>query len=333
MARPLRVHYPHAYYHVTCRGNEGRNIFRDDRDRSAFLEKLQSSLAIYGVRLHCYVLMGNHFHLLAETPKANLSQFMRHFNISYTGYFNRRHRRIGHLYQGRFKAILVEADSYLLELSRYVHLNPIRIGAMKSKHAVERLKYLDRYAWSSLQGYLRHGMRKHWVNYDDVLSYVGGARWRYAQFVEEGLHGGYSTPWDNLEGQVILGEEGFWERVKGKWIKNEGALQDKERPSLKALEKSGPEEVLRKAARYFQIEVQDLTKKRSGYRDQRALVMEMMYRYCGIKQREVGSELGGMDYTQVSHERGRIRARMERDSKVKKWTRDIEALLISKTKI
>jgi chromosomal replication initiation ATPase DnaA len=132
---------------------------------------------------------------------------------------------------------------------------------------------------------------------------------------------------------VILGEEGFWERVKGKWMKNEGALQDKERPSLKALEKRGPEDVLRKAARYFQIEVQDLTKKRSGYRDQRALVMEMMYRYCGIKQRDVGRELGGMDYTQVSHERGRIRERMERDSKVKKWTRDIEALLISKTKI
>src|SRR5215472_262145 len=126
MARALRILFADAHYHVTCRGNERKAIFRDDTDRSVFLDKLQTSLQIYGVRLHAYVMMNNHFHLMVETPKGNLSEFMRHFNISYTAAFNRRHHRVGHLYQGRYKAILIDKDSYLLELSRYVHVNPVR---------------------------------------------------------------------------------------------------------------------------------------------------------------------------------------------------------------
>ena len=127
MARPLRISYPNAFYHVTCRGNDRRAIFRDDHDRGRFLERLQSAVEIFGVRVHAYVLRSNHFHLIVQTPRANLSEFMRQFNISYTGDYNRYHRRVGHLYQGRFKAMVVDKDSYLLELSRYVHLNPIRI--------------------------------------------------------------------------------------------------------------------------------------------------------------------------------------------------------------
>ncbi len=169
--------------------------------------------------------------------------------------------------------------------------------------------------------------------YDQVLSYVGGLRRRYGQFVEGGLRQGYATPWEDLKGQVILGEEGFWERVKGKWLRSEGALRDKERPSLNVLEKIGPEEVLRKVAGYFQLKPQEITKKRSGYRDQRGLVMEMMYRFCGLKQREIGRELGGIDYSQVSHERGRIREKMEGDSRVERWNKEVESLLISKAKI
>jgi REP element-mobilizing transposase RayT len=124
MARPLRIQYPDAVYHVTCRGNEKQSIFRDDSDRGRFLQLLNQSVNIYTVKLHSYVLMNNHFHLLVETPLANLSEFMRHFNIAYIGYFNRRHNRFGHLYQGRFKAIIVDKDTYLSVLSRYIHLTP-----------------------------------------------------------------------------------------------------------------------------------------------------------------------------------------------------------------
>jgi len=126
MARPLRVQYPNAVYHVTCRGNEQKPIFRDDIDRKTLLKKLVQSMDIYTVKLYSYVLMNNHFHLLLETPLGNLGEFMRRFNISYTGYFNYRHKRSGHLFQGRYKSILVDKESYLSILSRYIHLNPVR---------------------------------------------------------------------------------------------------------------------------------------------------------------------------------------------------------------
>ena len=144
MARPLRIQYRDAYYHVTCRGNDRRSIYRDDSDRELFLEKLKASLEIYGVALHAYVLMGNHFHVLVQSPKANLSEFMRHFNIAYTGAYNRRHKRVGHLYQGRYKAILVESGIYLLELSRYLHLNPIRIKPLQRERLCRAMEGIEK---------------------------------------------------------------------------------------------------------------------------------------------------------------------------------------------
>jgi len=114
MARALRIQIAGGFYHVTCRGNERKAIYRDDTDRQVFLDKLQASLTIYQVELHAYVLMDNHFHLIVRTSRGNLFEFMRHFNITYTSAFNRRHRRVGHLYQGRYKAIVVDQDSYLV---------------------------------------------------------------------------------------------------------------------------------------------------------------------------------------------------------------------------
>src|SRR5713226_4212631 len=191
MARPLRINYAHGFYHVTCRGNESRNIFKDDQDRILFLGKLKTSLEIYSVKLHAYVLMSNHFHLIVETPKANLSEFMRHFNIAYTGAYNRRHKRVGHLYQGRYKAIVVEKDSYLLELSRYVHLNPIRIHAYQKRPYREQVKRLRNYQWSSLGGYLDSKRADPRVSYGEVLGQVQGSRKRYKEFVEQGIKAGY----------------------------------------------------------------------------------------------------------------------------------------------
>ena len=151
MARALRIEYPNAYYHVTCRGNERRAIFKDQADRQAFHDRLQIALENYQVTLHAYVLMDNHFHFVLQTPQGNLSAFMRQFNVAYTGYYNRRHHRVGHLYPGRFKAIVIEAESYLLELSRYVHLNPVRVMRRKDQSVKEKRDYLRNYDWSSLE--------------------------------------------------------------------------------------------------------------------------------------------------------------------------------------
>ena len=126
MARPLRITFPGAFYHVTARGNERKAVFKSIRDRQKFLEYLETATERYHAVIHSYCLMDNHYHLLLETPSGNLPQIMRHINGAYTTYFNSKRTRAGHLFQGRYKAILVEMDEYAKELSRYIHLNPVR---------------------------------------------------------------------------------------------------------------------------------------------------------------------------------------------------------------
>lgn len=188
MARPLRIQYPDAVYHVTGRGNERKEIFRDVRDRRTFLKLLFQSARIYQVKLFSYVLMENHFHLLLQTPLGNLGEFMRRFNISYTGYYNRRNQRVGHLYQGRYQSILVDKESYLSLLSRYIHLNPVRTQGMEAKTAKEKVRYLRDYIWSSLPGYLHTRKREKFVDYGMVLEEYGGdddrGRRAYQQAIE-----------------------------------------------------------------------------------------------------------------------------------------------------
>jgi putative transposase len=128
MARPLRIEFPGALYHVTARGNARQDIFLDDEDRQRFLGVLARGVSRFHLLLHAYCLMENHFHLVVETPEANLSKAMRQLNGVYTQAFNRRHKRVGHVLQGRFKAIVVDRDSYLLELCRYVVLNPVSMA-------------------------------------------------------------------------------------------------------------------------------------------------------------------------------------------------------------
>ena len=214
-----------------------------------FLDKLKTSIGIYEVRLHAYVLMSNHFHLIVETPKGNLSEFMRHFNISYTAAYNRRHNRVGHLYQGTFKAILIDADDYLLELSRYVHLNPVRVAAYKGREDREKIKDVQRYRWCSLGGYLGASQKQFWITYATVLSYLGGRRKKYREFVIEAF-GRSTLRREEVKGQVVLGEEDFVERIKAK-MKQQGSRR--EQPGIKQLEATNPGTVLKKVARYFEL--------------------------------------------------------------------------------
>lgn len=173
MARPLRLDLEGGWYHVTARGIERRAIYRDDRDRAHFLELIREAVGRFGLVVHAYVLMGNHYHLVAETPAANLSAAMQWVNVSYSVWFNRRRGRAGHVFQGRFKAVVAEPGAYAVELSRYVHLNPVRVkafgldkraqertragwgGATPAADLVrERLQRLRRYRWSSYRAYV-----------------------------------------------------------------------------------------------------------------------------------------------------------------------------------
>jgi len=210
MGRPIRIEYPGALYHITSRGNERRNIFLNDGDRVKFLQILEDYHDRYGILIHSYVLMDNHYHLVLETPRGNLLMVMHGINSSYTGHFNRRYGRSGHLFQGRYRGILVEKDTYLLSLSRYVHLNPVRSGVVRRP---------AQYRWSSYLGYIGKGEELQWVEYAWVLSQFGKekrwARERYREYVEEGLRVKEPSPLRNLQGQVILGGQGFIERIKG----------------------------------------------------------------------------------------------------------------------
>jgi putative transposase len=324
VARPLRISYPNAVYHVTCRGNDRKNIFRDDRDRRVFLEKLNTSMEIYEVNVQAYVLMSNHFHLIVETPKANLSDFMRHFNIAYTGAYNRRHKRVGHLYQGRYKAILVDKDSYLLELSRYLHLNPVRIKSSRERSYQEQIRTLERYIWSSLGGYIDTKKKVPWITYDQVLNQVGGSRTKYKEFVKEGMKTGYRTPWDKVEGQMVLGDKRFLQKLKGKWEK---AASRREQPSARAFSAVDSEAVIGAASAYFKIAIDELIKKRTRYRDERSVVMNLMYRLSAISQAEIGRTLGGLDYTAVSRERKRLRDKIAVDQKLRRAMENLETKL------
>ncbi|MGE3977711.1 MAG: transposase [Nitrospira sp.] len=206
MARPLRIEFPGALYHVTARGNALQGIFLDDEDRQHFLGVLGKVVSRFRLRLHAYCLMDNHFHLVVETPDANLSRAMRQLNGVYTQTFNRRHGRVGHVLQGRFKAIIVERDSYLLELCRYVVLNPVRVRTTRKA---------DTYPWSSYQATAGLVPVPSFLTVDWLLSRFGhqrsAAQRKYRAFVAEGI--GYGSPWEQVRGQVLLGSERFVERL------------------------------------------------------------------------------------------------------------------------
>lgn len=214
MARPLRIEFNGALYHVTSRGDRREDIYEDDRDRELFLEVLAEVVERFNWLCHAYCLMGNHYHLVIETPEGNLSQGMRQLNGVYTQASNRRHRRSGHLFQGRFKAIVVDKDSYLLELTRYVVLNPVRARMVK--------KPAD-YRWSSYRAMVGEAPVSPWLATDGLLALFGKrraeARRRYRRFVLDGIGG--KDLWANLSQQIYLGDERFVKRMQ-KRVKQPG---------------------------------------------------------------------------------------------------------------
>ena len=227
MVRPLRIEFAGALYHVMSRGNERREVVKDDADRRRWLDWLRRTVETYRWRLHAFVLMDNHSHLFVETPEPNLSTGMQHLNGSYTGYYNRRHRRSGHLFQGRYKAHLIESEGHYLEVSRYIHLNPVRAGL---------IDHPKDWRWSSYRGYHRATWELPWVTYDDVLrdfaSDVGAARRGYRRFVSAGMAKPPPRPWADAVQGLIVGGEAFVDRIR--WMLSDRA-EDRSVPALKDL--------------------------------------------------------------------------------------------------
>ena len=210
MARPPRIEFAGAVYHVTCRGNAKQDIVRDDMDREKWVDWLRRTIETYNWRLHAWVLMTNHAHVFVETPVPNLSAGMQYLGGSYTSYFNRRHRCCGHLFQGRYKGHLIEEQGYFLEVSRYLHLNPVR-AKMVSRP--------EEYPWSSYRGYQRASRAVPWVTYHRVLGEFGGpaaaGRRRYARFVRAGVEQPPPSPFEQALEGMLVGSDAFVGRIRG----------------------------------------------------------------------------------------------------------------------
>ncbi len=206
MARPLRLEFAGALYHVTARGNRREMIFEDDSDRLVFLEGLSTVCREANWLCHAYCLMGNHYHLLLETPESNLSKGMRQLNGCYSQSFNRRHGRCGHVFQGRYSAVLIEKQAYLLELARYIVLNPVRARMV---HTAEE------WPWSSYRGTIGIQALPEGVSTDWILASFGESRGEavqaYKLFVQEGRD--QPSPWEDLKNQVYLGSDAFVEQM------------------------------------------------------------------------------------------------------------------------
>lgn len=202
MARPLRIQFPGAVYHITSRGNARQAVYLCDEDRQHFCRTLAQVIARYAWRCHAYCLMHNHYHLLIETLEATLARGMRQLNGVYTQHFNQTHHRVGHLWQGRYTAILVEKETHLLELCRYVVLNPVRAHLVSDPAA---------WLWSSYRAMLGTVTTPTWLTTAWVLKHFGSdrptAQQRYRAFVLEGLTA--PSPWEQLRGQIYLGSEQF----------------------------------------------------------------------------------------------------------------------------
>jgi putative transposase len=311
MGRPLRIEYPGALYHITSRGNERKQIYLDAGDRLKFLAILEDYHDRYGTLIHSYVLMDNHYHLILETPKGNLLKIMHGINGGYTGYFNRKYGRSGHLFQGRYRGILVDKDNYLVELSRYVHLNPVRASIVKRP---------EEYKWSSYPGYIAKGKEVPWVEYTWVLSRFGSSvkrsREKYRAYVVEGLEKGIQEkPLKAVQG-VVLGGDDFVEKIK-KTLKGKVLSSDiSERKRFMTL--PNPDYVIKEVARAFGTDEGHLIGK--GLKDNmaRKAAIYFVQRYSRLSNEEIGRIFGGIHVSAVSKASARLKKEMADDRKLSK---------------
>ena len=310
MARPLRIEYEGAFYHVIARGNESKEIFTDKHDREKFLDYLKQQVMKYGIEIHSYCLMNNHYHLVIETPEGNLSKAMQFLQTSYSVFYNNRHERKGHLFQGRYKAKLVQADVYLQQLSRYLHLNPER---------AKMIKNCEEYKWSSCQYYVGKKKAPGWLKVDFILDMFSEVKEKayenYKEFIksEQTI---YEKVLKEIRGNVILGDEKFKEMIKQKYLL--GQKDNKEFAGLK--------EIIGGQVCPDRIKA-EVDNKLQDIRLSRKIKIYLMCKYTQNRLREIGKEFGGVSYSAVSQVCRRIEKKRKRDNRLDQLIQGIEKTL------
>jgi putative transposase len=280
MSRPLRLEHPGALWHVTSRGNERHDIYADDVDRERWLSELARAAEQHAWVVHAYVLMGNHYHVVVETVRPTLSRGMRQLNGVYTQGFNRRHRRVGHLFQGRFHSLLVERESYLLELARYVVLNPVRAGFVHGP---------GDWRWSSYRATTGEVGAPPWLQVDWTLSHFARSRQRYADFVAEG-RGLPFPPRLVVRGQIYLGSAEFAAKAQARAA---AVTQEPEIPQPQRQPPAVPsEEALMRLLAALGLTRDELRRYRRIRGRERSLVAYGLRRYSDATCKDVGDVLG-----------------------------------------
>jgi len=299
MARPLRIEYPGAIYHVTSRmpGDTKSRLFKSNADRERFTERLRERVEQYNIRLYMFVLMRNHFHLVFETPEGNCSKFMQSLSTAYTVYYNLCHNRHGHLFDGRYKAKLVEGDDYFLALSRYVHLNPVRVSMYKNKPLEEKRDLLLRkYRWSSYQSYIGKCKKLTWADHSPVLAEMSGKKkeWpkKYKEYVESGL-AETDKDFEKVlkESPVSIGSEEFKTWVCELYNELAEKSESPEDVSFRRIiEPMKAEDVLSVVAEVFEVKTEEFLVRRRNS-PLRAVAAKYLIKYAGLTQRQVARYL------------------------------------------
>lgn len=324
MARPLRVQFPHAVYHVTARGILRQDIFFDEKDRLRFLEGFSRIHERHGVFLHAYVLMTNHLHLLLETPQANLSRAMHDLNAGYASYVRTKYARAGHVLQGRFKAAVVQKEGYLLEVSRYVHLNPVRAGIAKRP---------EDYRWSSYRVLIGAESAPPWLAPETTWREIGGKKserpWReYQRYVESKIDTKLANPMERVYGQLVLGGKRFVE-----WVKRRLKLKKKEREvagSGRFVVAADLESVSEAVSRHFGTSPEEASQGGGRKAEARSAAILVARQVTGTTLGEIGKRFGGLGYWAAGKAWKRAE---ERERKDRKWRRMIADLRKSARKL
>lgn len=309
MARAWRIEYEGALYHVLSRGNDKQDIFLIDQDRRSLLRTLGQMSERFDVDIFVYVLMGNHYHLLLRTNKANLSKSMQWLGTAYTTRFNVRHSRNGHLFQGRYKSIIVENDSYLLQLSYYIHRNPLRAGSVK--------RLID-YRWSSYPAYAYNRGQPEWLNTVLILSQFNAAdkHRSYRENIQK-----YSDEkrriWEDVRQGLFYGTQAFTDHIKGTYLQDE---PNRDIPAQKQLLNDGePAELLRSAAEILECDLRRLKQGRritNPDRTNRDLLIYLLWQTGRFSNSEIGERFG-LTYSSVTRRVDALKNRLEREEELK----------------
>jgi putative transposase len=309
MGRAWRIEYEGALYHILSRGNEQKDIFYDDQDRLLFLKTIGEMSERFEIDVFTYVLMGNHYHLLLKTNRANLSKSMQWLGLTYTRRFNLRHFRSGHLFQGRFKSIIVQNDAYLMRLSWYVHRNPLRAGI------VERLAD---YHWSSYKAYAYGHKAPEWLITKPIFSQFKGKdkhkvyKEKVQRYAKE-----EKKLWEDLRHGMIIGSKKFVDNIRSAYLPEK---LHKEIPQQRDLAKGiDPVAKLKEAARMLDCDLDHFRRVpriTKADRDDRDLLVLSVWKTGVLTNDKIG-RLFGMTYSSVSHIVRSIRLRMEQDNSLK----------------